>query len=393
MLNTFVGKTHTITRMLKYYIHEQGVRDFVIAGASSHDLVQTIVNGPSGILRSYADDDPERPTYSPHFGTLRYPNGAIGRLISSESPERARGINSELLIADELGSFSGDAVDFWYNLEYGLRLGISQAIICTTPRATPLMIDLVERANSEDGNVRIITGSTLENEAHLTPQMIERAKQTMHTRLGRQEVLGELILTNEKALWTPQLIDESSTKAVGEFHPRHWVKFCIGVDPSGGSGKKDSDKTGIVVAVLTESNKVLVVNDKSERHTGEQAVATIAKLFRQYSQVCVGKVRVERNGAGAYFKEMMKRDHPFLPIEDFPTTSKKYARALACSHLFETGVAFFDADANLESVKAECITWEGGNSSKSPDHIDAMGFAIDGLIKNGNFTAKKKFII
>ena len=385
------GKTHTLSRMLKWYVHEQGVRDFVIAGPSMHDLVQVVVNGNSGIMRSYADNDPEKPTYSPHFGVLRYPNGAVGRLISSESPERARGCNAELVFMDEMGSLSGDALDFWYQLEYGLRKGVSQAIIATTPRATPLMIDIIKRSKDPDENIRVITGSTLENEEHLTDQMIQRAKKTMHTRIGKAEVLGELILTNEKALWTPDLIEKCNRKSIDEFHKANWRKFMIGVDPSAGSGKKDSDKTGIVVSALTESGKVIVVEDKSGRWSGEQAVSIIGELHAKYSKICAGKVRVEKNGVGSYFKEMIKRDFPFLPVEDFASTNKKYSRALNCSHLFETEVAYFDEDADLEELKSECITWEGTN--RSPDHIDAMTFSIDGLVKTGNFTKRKQFIL
>lgn len=377
--------------MLKWYVHEQGVRDFAIASASSHDLVQTVINGPSGIMRSYADNDPEKPTYSPHFSILKYPCGAVGRLVSSESPERARGLSVELLLGDELGSLSGDALDFWHQLEYGLRAGVSQAILATTPRATPLIIDLVERSKDPDGNVRVTTGSSLENSDNLTPQMIQKAKATMNTRLGKQEVMGELILTNPEACFTPDLLDKCKTTQSGEFHPSKWKKFAIGVDPAGESTSKASDKTGIGVAVLTESDKILVVRDASDRMTGQRTVAKIYSLYKQFSQFCPGKIHVEKSGIGGFMKSMILREHPFLPVNDFPSTTKKYARVMDASHKYETGIVFHDSNAELGDLESEQISWTG--KGKSPDHIEGVVFAINGLMNNNHYVKRKQFIL
>jgi len=375
--------------MLKWYHSEMGVKNITIAAPSSFDLVQTMVKGNSGVLECYGPHE-KAPKYSPHYNTLEWDDGATARLISSESSERSRGANSELLLADELGSFVGDPVDFWHNLEYGLRLGVSQAIIATTPRATPLMIELVERAKDPNSNVRIIQGTTLEND-NLSPQMLENARRTMNTRLGRREVMGELQLSNEKACWQPELLDKCRATATGEFHPSKWRRAIIGVDPAGGSTSKDSDKTGIVAGILTESGKVLIIKDLTDRMTGEQAVSTIAKLYYELKNVCPVKVRVESNGVGQYFKSMIVRDHPFIPVESFPSTTKKYSRAVAAAHLYETGVVFHDKDADLNDLESEQVSWEG--FKKSPDHVDALGFCIEGLTGNKNFTTRKQFIL
>lgn len=385
-----VGKTFTIARMLKYYIHELGVRDFVIAAPSSFDLVQTVIKGNSGILRSYHDDDPERPNYSPHFNTLTYPCGAVGRLVSSESPERSRGASTELLIADELGSFSGDALDFFEQLEYSLRNGISQAIIATTPRKTPLMLELVKRAKDPNGNVRVITGSTLEND-QLSEQMRTKALSTMHTKRGLAEVQGKMILVNDLALWSEELLDKCRTQLVGEYSPANWVRACIGVDPAGESTAKSSDKTGIVAAILTNTNKVVVIKDRTDRMSGQEAVKRIYTLYRWIEELCPVKIRVEKNSVGAYFKSMIHREHPFLAIEEFASTNKKYARAQALAHLYETGIVFHDSDAELLDLETEMTSWEG--TGKSPDHIDGTSFAVEGLTGTKNFVARKKFIL
>ena len=382
--------TFTISRMLKWYVEEKGIKDFVIAAPSSNDLVQTIWAGPAGIERSYANNDPNKPTYSPHFNVIKYPNGAVGRMVSSESPERSRGISSQLIIADELGSFSGNAEEFWENLEYGLRLTPSQAIIATTPRATPLMQSLVERGQSDEENVRIVTGSTLENN-NLTKQMLDKARRTMHTRIGRREVLGELILTNEGACWTPELIDQCKVDLKGEFHPSNWKKGVIACDPAGESTAKSSDAVGICAGVVTNSDKIIILKDKTARMTGMQAVETIAALYNEYSEICPMKVVVEKNGVGGLFKSMFKRDYPMVPISDFTTVNKKYARAVACAHKYETGIAFNDKNADLTLLEKEMTSYDG--TGKSPNALDSCCFVVSELSTTGNFVTKKKFIL
>jgi phage terminase large subunit-like protein len=377
--------------MYKYYVEELGVKHLTIAAPSNNDLVNTIVRGESGVLNAYSDNDPNKPEYMPHYGVLKHKNGAVARLVSSESSERSRGINSEVLLSDEAAAWSGDALEFYHNLLYGLRLGISQGIIVTTPKATPLMIELKKQSEEEDSNVRIVTGSSFENSDNLSPQMLANAERTRKTKLGMQEVEGELILANDMAAWNPDLLDKCRATKMGEFHPKYWKKAVIGLDPAGESTSKASDETGIIVAVLTESDKILVVEDKTARMSGDTCIKTIHSLHSKYSNFCPTKVRIEANGIGGMYKSMIKREHPFLPMEEFSSVNKKYARAITCAQFYETGIVFHDTNADLGELENEMISFDG--KGRSPNHVDALGFAVDGLIKNSNFTTRKQFIL
>ena len=386
-----VGKTFCIGRMYKYFVEERGVKHLLLLGPSNNDVENTLIHGESGIMSAYADSDPNKPTYSARYGKIIHPNGAVTRTASSESPERVRGPNVEIILGDEMGSWAGDALDFYNQAVYGLRLGVSQGIFVTTPRATELMIDLVKCSREKDSNIRIITGSSLENSANLSEQMINNAKRTMNTRRGRQEIMGELILTNEKAAFTPEIFEKAQVELVGEFHPRNWIKFAIGVDPSGDSTSKASDQTGIIVGVLTNTDKVVIVKDATGHLTGQQSVEMIAKLYYEYEKICPGKIRVERNGVGAFFKPMLKKDYPFLPIEDFASSTKKFARAISTAHKYETEIVFHDSGADLVELENEGITWEG--VGRSPNRLDALSFAVEGLINNNGYIKRKQFIL
>ena len=387
------GKTFCISRMYKYYVEELNVKYLTLAAPTNNDLVNTLINGASGLMNAYEDDHPNRPVYMPHYGVIKHANGAVTRLVSSESPSRSRGINSEVLLADEVSSWTGadKGLEMFHNLIYGLRLGISQAILVTTPQATPLMIELFERAKDPNDVVNLIIGSTFENEANLSKAMIDNAKRTMNSRFGSQEVLGQMILTNDAAAWSPALLDKCRATTTGEFAPSKWTKLVVGIDPAGESTSKSSDKTGIIVAALTETNKVIVLEDASDRMTGETAVNRLCELYAKYNQVAPVKFRIEDNGLGHYFKAMVKQAAPHLPIESFSSVNKKLARAIATAFRYETEEVFHDSAANLKDLENEMVTFTG--VGRSPDRLDALTFAVDGLFTTPSFVKKKRFII
>jgi phage terminase large subunit-like protein len=96
-----------------------------------------------------------------------------------------------------------------------LRIGQPRVVVTTTPRTTPLIRDL---ANRDDGSVVLTRGSTFENEANLSPEAIAELKRRYEgTRLGRQELLGELIEDVEGALWTRDMLEHRARWAEG--HP------------------------------------------------------------------------------------------------------------------------------------------------------------------------------
>ena len=373
--------------MLKWYIEERGVKRITLAAPSFSDLVNTIIFGDSGIMNSYGEHEKNRPEFKPSRNIVAWPNGAEARLIAAEAPERARGINGELLLGDEVGSWSGNAQEFFANLIYGNRLGISQTLIVTTPRATPLMIDLFER---KDDDVRLYSGTTFDNAANLSPQMLAAAEKSKNTRLGRQEVMAELILTNDAAAWNPTLLDNCRAKAINEFHPREWVDCVIGLDPSGGSTNKKNDEFGVITAIKTNSGKVLILRDDTDQHTGKGVTDLVGRLFDEFSQICPTRVIVEKNGAGAYVKSMILQEYPFMPVKEISATTKKYQRAVAAAHLYETEIVYHDIDAQLGELEKEQISWSG--AGKSPNRIDALGIAIEGLTSDKSYVSRKKFI-
>ena len=127
------------------------------------------------------------------------PNGAMCLFFSGEEPESLRGPQCELCIIDEIGRMRYQQSVF-DTMMLGLRLGDRpRVLIATTPRTTPFMKKLVAM-----DDVRITTGSTYDNAAHLSPAFLHKIlraepisllyeKQRVLHRRGLDQLEGEMM--------------------------------------------------------------------------------------------------------------------------------------------------------------------------------------------------------
>jgi phage terminase large subunit-like protein len=189
------GKTRTLSEFVIERVNAGTAKRVALVAATAADARDVIVQGASGILACAPSWN--RPVYESSKRRLTWPNGAIATLYTADEPERLRGPNHDLAVCDELGSWRRP--EAWDNLMFGLRLGERpRCAVATTPRPTRLIRDLVER---EGGDVVVTRGTSYENRAHLAPDFIERIiKRYEGTRLGRQELMGELLLDMPGAL-------------------------------------------------------------------------------------------------------------------------------------------------------------------------------------------------
>lgn len=160
----------------------------------THDDVRyTCFEGPTGLFNVIphaliADSNLTLPSITLY-------NGSILRGFAGDSPERMRGPQSHWAWCDEISSWRyPDAA--WSNLEFGLRLGEHPQLMWTgTPKPNPFVRNLVKMENSI-----IITGSTYENRDNLAPKFFESIAKYEGTKLGRQEIYGEIIDPEEAGI-------------------------------------------------------------------------------------------------------------------------------------------------------------------------------------------------
>jgi phage terminase large subunit-like protein len=178
-----------------------------------------MVTGESGILAVCPDWS--RPSYEPSKRRLTWPNGAVALCFSAEEPERLRGPQSDAAWCDEVGSWMYAAT--WDNLMLGLRLGdMPRVLVTTTPRTTRL----VKRIIGESTTV-MTRGTTFDNRAHLAPPFFETIIASYEgTRLGLQEVYGELLEIAEGA-WFTAFNPSRHVSTDAEYDPALPVRVAI----------------------------------------------------------------------------------------------------------------------------------------------------------------------
>src|ERR1043166_5206893 len=179
---------------------ERRYRSIALVGESEHDVREVMIEGISGLLR--ISPRSERPVWIPSRRRLEWPNGAVAQAFSAEDPESLRGPQFDAAWCDELAKWRNAEATFDM-LQFGLRLGASpRQLITTTPRPTALVKRLLA-----DPRTAVTRAATQANAAHLSPafltQVVERYA---GTRLGRQEILGEIIEDRPDALWSRAVI-------------------------------------------------------------------------------------------------------------------------------------------------------------------------------------------
>ncbi len=228
---------------------KRGVR-IALVGATMHEARSIMVEGVSGLLR-VAKLNGERLVWEPSLGKLRWRNGSEAQLFSGENPDGLRGPEHDFAWADELAKWA-QPEDAWSNLQMGLRRGPrARALITTTPRS----MSLLERIRDDKWTV-MTSGRTDEN-INLDDRYVEVMTATYGgTRLGRQELDGELIADVEGSLWPRDLIERSRVD-----RPPVFDRIVVGVDPPAGVGE-GCDACGIVVAGRSEG-RLYVIADES----------------------------------------------------------------------------------------------------------------------------------
>jgi phage terminase large subunit-like protein len=104
-----------------------------------------------------------------------------------------------------LDARKGDTLDTsWNNLMLGLRLGQSpRCFVTTTPKRVKLIRQIMERSSTV-----VTTDTTYANLKNLAPSFKESVLATYEgTRIGRQELAGEMLTDVDGALWTLDNID------------------------------------------------------------------------------------------------------------------------------------------------------------------------------------------
>ena len=180
------GKTELLCQWLCYELcSHPGSYGHLIA-PTHNDIRYVDLEGPSGVLSIVPDVLIKH--YNKTDAIIEFYNGSILRGFSSEEPERLRGPQCTYLACDEIAAWQKDRETFEQS-KFGHRLGQrTLCVVTSTPKPKELIRELFA-----DKTIRKIGGTMEENKDNLSPNFIKQMNQLKGTRLGRQELAGELL--------------------------------------------------------------------------------------------------------------------------------------------------------------------------------------------------------
>jgi phage terminase large subunit-like protein len=363
------GKTRSGAEWVRARATGQGfatgplARRIALVAPTFDEARMVMIEGVSGLLAVH--DAGWRPVFEPSRRLLTWPNGCVAQVFTAEEPDGLRGPQFDAAWCDELAKWKqGEKV--WDMLQFALRLGENPcAVVTTMPRPIPLL----KRLLADDGTV-VSRATTFANRANLAPPFLQDVlKRYGGTRLGRQELNGELIEDDPDALFRRDLIKAARVTQAPELR-----RVVVAVDPPAGFGK-NSNACGIVCAGLGADGRCYVLDDCSVQ--GARPAQWARKIVALYHARAAARVVAEINQGGAMVEQVLREVDPNLSFRSVHATRGKQARAEPVAALYEQGrVSHVGGFAELEDEMCSAI----GEGAKSPDRLDALVWAVSDLM-------------
>lgn len=385
------GKTRTGAEDVADYCGDTPAYLYAIVASTFGDGRDVAVEGESGVL-AVLDRRHVNYKWNRSNGELFFENGSEAKVYSSEKPDRLRGPQFHRAWCDELASWKdawkGDVLDTtWNNLMMALRLGDDpRAIVTTTPRQVKLVKELLS-----DDDVVETRGSTYDNRANLAAPMLKRILRYEGTRIGRQEIHGELIEDVEGAHWTLQMIDRARMDKAPDL-----ARVVVGVDPPGGATEAGIVAAGLITSPCPcgregELPHYAVLADGSLKAAPEGWGRRTGSVYDdQAADLVVGEV----NFGGDMVASTLRQVRPDVNYDDVRATRGKSVRAEPVAAMYgqhpedlEGGeepdpskwrVHHVDTFPDLEE---EMTTWTD-DVKWSPNRMDAVVWALTSLMKH-----------
>ena len=374
-----VGKTRTGAETVRWWVETGQATQIALVNDTAADVRDVQVEGPDGIVNVCPPWN--RPIYNPSLRRVTWPNGVTAHCYAAEAPGLLRGPQHDKAWCDELAKWknlqrkdeTGETA--WSNLRMGLRMGDNpQCVVTTTPRPIPLIKALQHRQG-----VIVTRGRLEDNRANVSEEWYQDIHaQYAGTRLGRQELEGELLEDVEGALWTLAIFDQYRVHE----RPAELRRVVVAIDPSGSSRGAEA---GIVAVGLGTDNHGYVLADISERcspdrwgrlavqlYDGQQADAIVAET--NYGGEMV--LAVVESAASKLAEEGL-RTNGQVNVRLVTASRGKQVRAEPVAALYSQGrmhhVGTFPA------LEDQMASWVPG-ISESPDRMDSVVWATTDLM-------------
>lgn len=350
------GKTRTGAETVRQVVNRGPYQRIALVGPTAGDCREVMVEGESGLLAVFPPK--QRPVYEPSKRRVTFWNGTRAILYSAEEPERLRGPQHHFAWCDEIATYP-KIKDLWTNLQFGLRLGRDPRVLATT---TPKPMKFLTELISDPATV-VTRGSTYDNRANLPAAVLADFERVYGgTRVGRQELGGELLEESEGALWTRETIEKNRVRG---WRPE-LVRIVIAIDPATTSGA-DSDDTGINGFGVDAAGDGYVLADDTCHVPPAQWAARSVMLFDRLE---ADRVIGEANNGGDLVETTIRTERKNISYEKVHASRGKVARAEPIAALYEQGrIHHVGSFPDLED---EMVNFVPGQIKRSPNRVDAL---------------------
>lgn len=390
------GKTRTGSEFIIGEMRAGRMSRVALVGRTAADVRDVMIEGPSGIV-AVAERYGLKPKYEPSKRRITIPGLGILIAYTAEEPDLLRGPEHDGFWTDELAAWknrkAGEsksrgrnrAQETWDNLMFGFRVGDNaRGIITTTPRPVPLV-----RAILNDPATHVTRGSTFDNMANLSKRFIAQVKQKYSgTRLGRQELEGEVLDDVEGALWTQGTIDDFRAADI----PRDkegaplLARVVVSIDPAASHGES-SDATGLNVSARANDGEFYVLHAEPARLSPNGWANRAIDLYLEFEADCFV---LERNTGGDMavhtLQTALTKRGINASIEQVTASRGKTTRAEPIAALYEQGrvhhvwkqTAALGPEVNpLAALEEEMIVFPV--ASEHDDLVDALVWSVSAL--------------
>lgn len=369
------GSEWMVEQVLKHPYDRHGVgTEWAIIAETLADARLICLEGPSGLLNVL-----DRREIKHRYKQSPKPMVIIGdsriHTLGADDEDVGRGSNLSGVWLDEVCKWLFPYESWYQGIMPALRADLvddhPRAFVTTTPKPIKLLIEWMGR---DDDSIHIISGSTFDNAANLSPHVLrELNKRYAGTALGQQELYGKILeLSGGGIFKRMDLIKHRVTEV-----PDGLISTVVGMDPS---LTGEDDLTGIVVMGRDVKDHLYVLADKTVPSAGRAAAMAAWRTVAEYG---ADTLCYEENLGKRYLQEVLRDAYLELVKEGvFPQNTSPPMKPIHAKHGKKTRaepVAMraeqgrFHMVGTWEELEDEMVMFDPESSSReSPDRMDAM---------------------
>ena len=363
------GKTRSAAEWARQQLVEMPGCRLAIVARTYTDATMTCVEGESGLLSCLAPAERRGLTWNRSLGEGSLANGSRWQVFTSEKPDALRGPQFHVMWADELAAWEKHRAA-WEQVPYVVRLPwtpepkrAGRVVVSTTPRPVKEIRELLKSPETT-----VTRGTSFENWGNLNALTQEKLAALRGTRMGRQELMAEILDDVPGALWARSTLDKHRVFAAPDM-----ARIVVGVDPAVTSGE-DADETGIIAAGKGVDGHFYVLKDSTCRLSPDGWARRAVGL---YEELGADRVVAEVNQGGELVERIVRSVSKNVAYKAVRATRGKRVRAEPIAALYEQGrVHHIGA---LEQLEDQLCTYTPDNYAGSPDRLDALVWALTEL--------------